>query len=84
MNQWSVMGKYLIWVTTLSFSLIGPVVFCLLGASYLQKRFLLGGWLMPTAIVLGLIGGAANVLRFFRFMQKEAEKDVREDNDGPV
>ena len=70
MSQWSTMAKYLIWVTALSASLIGPVVLCVLGAMYLQERYLLGGWLMPAAIVLGLGGGAANLLRFFRFMQK--------------
>lgn len=84
MHQWSVMAKYLIWVTTLSLSLVSPIVLSLLGARYLQARFSLGSWLMPAAIVLGLGAGAINLLKFFRFMQKEADSRIREDDDEPV
>lgn len=84
MGQWAVLSKYLVWVTALSASLAGPVVLCVLGARYLQERFSVGGWLMPVAIVLGLGAAGANLLKFFRFVQKEAEKPSSEDKDEPI
>ena len=41
---------------------------------------------MPLAIFLGLATAAANLLKFFRFMQKEAEKrdQNQEDHHGRI
>ena len=86
MGKKSTIWKYLVWVTALSASLVGPVALCVLGAMFLQQRFSLGGWVMPLAIFLGLATAAANLLKFFRFMQKEAEKreQNQEDHHGRI
>ena len=78
--------RYLVWVSALSASLAGPIALCVLGGLYLQARFSLGGWVMPVAIFLGLGAAAANLLKFFRFMQSEAEKrdQNREDHHGRI
>ena len=82
----STIWKYLVWVTALSASLIGPIALCVLGAVFLQQRFSLGGWIMPVGIFLGLGAAAVNLLKFFRFMQKEAEKrdQNQEDHHGRI
>jgi F0F1-type ATP synthase assembly protein I len=77
----STVWKYLVWVTALSASLAGPIALSVLCAYWLQQRFAVGGWVMPVAIFLGLGGAAVNLMKFFRFMQKESEKG-REDKDG--
>ncbi|MDR3767592.1 MAG: AtpZ/AtpI family protein [Butyricicoccus sp.] len=74
--------KYLVWVTTLSASLVGPLVVCVLAALWLQDRFALGSWIMLVAIALGLATAASNLLKFFRFMQKESEHHNQEDHHG--
>lgn len=74
--------KYLVWVSSLSASLITPIVICVLFAGWLQKRFLLGGWVMGVAIVLGLLTAVMNLVKFFRFVQQQAEKSSREEDHG--
>ena len=86
MGKKPVIWKYLIWVTALSASLVGPIALCVLGAMFLQERFSLGGWVMSLAILLGLIAAGANLLKFFRFMQTESDKrgHKQEDHHGRI
>lgn len=74
--------KYLVWVTALSASLIGPPVVSVLAAMWLRRSFGLGAWVMVAAIVLGLAAAGSNLLKFFRFVQKESEHKDQEDRHG--
>lgn len=71
--------KYIVWVSSLSASLITPIVICVLGAGWLQKKFSLGGWVMGAGIILGLLTAVMNLVKFFKFVQQQAEKSSRED-----
>lgn len=72
--------KYLVYVTSLGASLTAPLVVCVLGAMWLRDKFSLGGWVMVPAILLGLATGGWNLIKFFRFTQREAER--KEDTHG--
>lgn len=84
MNSWRIAAKYLVWVTSLSASLITPPVLCAFAAGWLQGRYGIGSWLMPAAILFGLGGSAVNLRNFFRYVQQEAEKHPREDDDDTI
>lgn len=74
--------KYLVWVTALSASLIGPPVVSVLAALWLRRTLALGAWVMVLAIALGLAAAGANLIKFFRFVQKESEHNDQEDRHG--
>lgn len=70
-NDFSVL-RWLAWVTTLSLSLITPVVLAVYAALWLQKRFALGGWIMIAGILFGLGGAGVSFYRFTRQAQSAA------------
>lgn len=82
MRQSPGIWKYLVWVTALSASLIGPPVASVLVALWVQRSFGLGSWVMIVAIVLGLATSCSNLFKFFRFVQKESEHKDQEDRHG--
>lgn len=74
--------KYLVWVTSLSASLIAPVVVSVFAGLWLRRHFALGAWVMIVALVLGLATAGANLARFFRFMQKESDRGSQQEKEG--
>ncbi|WP_122789304.1 AtpZ/AtpI family protein [Intestinibacillus sp. Marseille-P6563] len=82
MRGMSGIWKYLVWVSALSASLVGPLVVSVLVALWLQDRFALGSWIMLVAIALGLAAAVWNLFKFFRFMQQESEHSNQEDRHG--
>ncbi len=71
--------KYLVWVSALSASIVTPIVICVLGAYYLKEHFSLGGWVMIVSIIVGLLSAGVNVMKFFRFVQSQADKNSDEE-----
>lgn len=71
--------QYLVWVSGLSASLITPVVLCLYVAYWLQKRFMLGNWVILLSLVLGICAAIVNIRKFFKFVREQAEKRNKED-----
>lgn len=65
--------RWLVWVTTLGFSLIAPVVLAVYGALWLRGRFALGGWVVFAGILLGLGGAGVSFYRFYRQAQAAAQ-----------
>ena len=82
MRGMSGIWKYLVWVSALSASLVGPLVVSVLVALWLQVRFALGSWIMLVAIALGQAAADWNLFKFFRFMQQESEHSNQEDRHG--
>lgn len=65
--------KYLVWVSTLSASLITPIVICVYLGYYIKNKFSLGIWVIIVFIILGFLTAMLNVVKFFRFVQSQAK-----------
>lgn len=69
--------KNLVFLSQIGLSLVLPIILFLMLASYLQTRFSLGTWVMPVALILGLISGGSSFISFLRYMYNEAKKSER-------
>lgn len=58
--------RELVWLTQLGFSIISPLLLCLLGAVWLRNRFGLGGWIVVLGLFFGLGGALSAGLTFVR------------------
>ncbi len=65
--------KYLVWVSTLSASVITPIVICVYLGYYIKNKFSLGIWVIIVFIILGFLTAMLNVVKFFRFVQSQAK-----------
>lgn len=74
--------KYLVWVSALSASLVTPIVICVLAAQWLKRHFSLGSWVIIAAIAIGLAAAGLNLIKFFRFVQKQANQNSKEEHHG--
>ncbi len=71
--------KNLVWITQLAFSVVGPLVLCIMGAVWLRDRFELGGWVVVLGVFLGLGGAVSGFRSSLRSMDragKEEDRDV--------
>lgn len=58
--------KELIWLTQLGFSIVSPLLLCILGAAWLRKYLSLGAWVIVPGLLLGLGGAFSAGLTFYR------------------
>lgn len=58
--------RELTWLTQLGFSIVSPLLLCLLGSVWLRNRFGLGGWVVALGVLLGLGGALSAGLTFAR------------------
>lgn len=72
--------RNLAYLTQVGLSLATPMVLCIFGAAWLQKRFSLGGWVILLGIVLG-VGGAVSSFREF---MHQANKQARKRREGTL
>ena len=72
--------KYLPLVTQLGFSIVLPPILCLWLASFLQKRFGLGGWVTLVAILVGIAASVGSMINFFKLAIRHA-KEKKEGDD---
>ena len=70
MKFWSL----LIWVTQFGLSVIFPVCFFLLLASWLQNTYGLSSWVMIFCGVLGVLTSVSTVRSCIRSLRKDAER----------
>ena len=63
----------------LSFCL--PLVLCIWGASVLQSRFDLGGWVLLVGIFLGLYSGVSGFLGIIRAMDEMTRRQKEEERE---
>ena len=64
----------LTYLTQLGLTIALPLVFCIFGASWLQKRFNLGSWIVLVGIILGIGSAACSLFGFIKTMSKKAKK----------
>jgi len=72
--------KNLSLITQLGLSIAMPIVLPIFAASYLQKKFRLGDWVVPVAVIIGLYGAASSIYGFVKYALKEADKSRKDDN----
>ena len=58
-----------------------PLVLCIWGASALQNRFDLGGWVLIVGIFLGLYSGVSGFLGIIRFMDEMTRRIKEEERE---
>ena len=73
----------LLWVTQFGFSVVFPICFFLVVASWLRSTYDLGTWIMILAFVLGALTTVSTVRSCMRAMRKEAEEQDS-DKEPPV
>ena len=64
----------ILWVTQFGLSVLFPVCFFLIVASWLQQRFGFGMWIMIVMGVLGLLVSVSSARSCIRSLQKAAEE----------
>lgn len=74
MKKWSL----LIWATQFGFSVVFPICFFLLIASWLRNTYQLGMWVLIVAGIMGFLTTISTVCSCVRAMRKEAERNGEE------
>lgn len=75
--------KDLTWLTQLGFSILSPLLFCVLGAVWLRQRCNLGLWIVFLGLALGLGGAFSAGVTFFRYT-KQQNRSKHKENMPPV
>lgn len=73
--------KYLVWVSALSASIITPIIISTILAYYIKCKFNLGNMVIIVGLILGFATAAVNIVKFFKFVQKQSQKS-KEEHDG--
>ncbi len=63
--------KDLTWLTQLGFSILSPLLLCILGAVWLRQRCELGLWIVFLGLILGLGGAFSAGTTFFRYTKQQ-------------
>ena len=64
----------LLWVTQFGLSVLFPLCFFLLSATWLQQKFDLGMWIIAVSGILGLLTSISTARACIRSLRKEAEE----------
>lgn len=67
-------AKYLSYFTQVGLSMVVPLIIWVMLASWTQRKFQLGGWVMLVGIFLGMYSAGYCLFQFFRYMQREARE----------
>ena len=70
--------KHIIMLTQFAFSIIGPLLLCILAGRWLMTRFSLGGWVMAVSILLGLGGAVSGLVQSMKQIQRASGEDARD------
>ena len=73
----------LLWVTQFGLSVLFPLCFFLLSATWLQQKFDLGMWIIAVSGLLGLLTSISTARACIRSLRKDAE-DAGNQKDPPV
>lgn len=80
MKFWSL----LIWVTQFGLSVIFPVCFFLLLASWLQNTYDLSSWVVILGGVLGVLTSVSTVRSCIRSLRKDTERAANSEQQPPL
>lgn len=70
--------RFLAWLTQFGFSVVSPLVLCLLLALWLRNRFSLGGWVVVLGIFLGVGGAISGLISSLKAMERSADEGKKE------
>ncbi len=74
----------LVWVGQFGLSIIFPLLFFLLLASWLQERFGFGNWIVIICGILGLLTTVSTARSCLRALRRAAEEFSQDRKDPPV
>lgn len=74
----------LLWVVQFGFSILFPLCFFLLLASWLQQRFGLGMWIIAVLGILGLLTSISTTRSCIRSLRKAAAEAAGDKKEPPV
>lgn len=69
--------KYIVYIGHFATIMIVPILLCVYIATYLQRRFQLGSWVVGIGIALGLLLMISNLVGFVRQVLSETDKEHR-------
>lgn len=75
--------KDLVWVTQLGFSIISPLLVCVLGSAWLRGRLGLGPWVIVVGLLLGMGGAISAGITFYRHT-RQLTKPPKNQKPNPV
>ena len=69
----------LVYLTQVGLSIAFPLLLCILGSAWLQRKFGLGGWVVLLGIILGAGGAVSSFRQFMHQANRQAHrKDKKE------
>lgn len=71
--------RELVWLTQLGFSIVSPLLLCLLGSLWLRDHLALGGWIVVLGVLLGLGGAFSAGVAFARHAKFLADPTPKKD-----
>lgn len=82
--MWFKALRELSWLTQLGFSIVSPLLICVLGSVWLRNRFTLGRWVVIVGLLLGLGGALSAGLAFFRHTRQVDQGGTHKQSPPPV
>lgn len=74
--------RLLSYVTQFGFSVMMPIVLCVMLGVWLNLRFGIGEWLIVVLLVVGLISGGCGFYRFAKFFTNQSRRIPPHDGEG--
>lgn len=73
--------KNLIWITQLGFSVVSPLLMCILGSVWLSNHFEIGKWIIVIGVFAGIGGSVSGLVSSLKSIERTAKV---EDKDKPI
>lgn len=70
----------LTYLTQVGLTIAIPLILCIFGASWLQQKFDLGGWVVLVGIILGIGGAVSSLAEFIKMGNRQAKKNEKPRN----
>lgn len=74
--------KSLVWLTQFGFSVVSPLIICILGTIWLSNRFGMGKWIIVVGIFAGLGGAVSGLMNSLKAMERVSKTDDKKDMDS--
>ena len=73
-------AKCLVWLTQFGFSVVSPLLVCILGSIWLSRHFGIGKWIIAIGIIAGIGGAISGLINSLKTMERlsKSENDEKE------